>query len=111
MAGDGQAGRLPAWMCVPSCALVSVCLSVRPSVFQDQKRNERQKSSPRRGGGCPPKQNVTPGTANVQSAIATAKRCRPVVDPIGTLPELLRKLEAAYKDEPPRNRFPEPHFR
>ncbi len=45
-----------------------------------------------------------------QSAIAMAKRCRPVVDPIGTLPELLRKMEAAYREEPPRARYPEAHF-
>ena len=51
-----------------------------------------------------------PPAAARQSAITVAKRCRPVVDPIGTLPELLRKLEAAYREEPPRARFPPAHF-
>ncbi len=49
-------------------------------------------------------------TVRCRRAGASAKRCRPVVDPIGTLPELLRKLEAAYRDESPRTRYPPAHF-
>mmetsp|Transcript_35637 Transcript_35637/g.87671 ORF Transcript_35637/g.87671 Transcript_35637/m.87671 type:complete len:207 (+) Transcript_35637:119-739(+) len=47
---------------------------------------------------------------DMQSAITAAKKCRPVVDPIGGLPELLQKLDKANKDDNPRNRYPEKHF-
>mmetsp|Transcript_21712 Transcript_21712/g.39856 ORF Transcript_21712/g.39856 Transcript_21712/m.39856 type:complete len:363 (+) Transcript_21712:47-1135(+) len=34
---------------------------------------------------------------NARDAIIAAKRCRPIIDPIGDFPELLRKLERGWK--------------
>ena len=38
---------------------------------------------------------------DVRMAIATAKRCRPIIDPIGQLPEFLHRLRRAYEAEHP----------
>ncbi len=34
---------------------------------------------------------------DVTTAITAAKRCRPIIDPIGQLPEFLRRLHRAYE--------------
>ena len=38
---------------------------------------------------------------DVRTAISTAKRCRPIIDPIGQLPEFLQRLRRAYEAEHP----------
>ncbi|EKX45897.1 hypothetical protein GUITHDRAFT_152598 [Guillardia theta CCMP2712] len=50
------------------------------------------------------------GGLDTKAAIAVAKRLRPVIDPIGTLPELLKKIEKANKLKSPKERFPIAHF-
>ena len=37
------------------------------------------------------------GGLQVEAAIAAAKKCRPIIDPIGGLPQLLAKIAEAYK--------------
>mmetsp|Transcript_33927 Transcript_33927/g.66215 ORF Transcript_33927/g.66215 Transcript_33927/m.66215 type:complete len:129 (+) Transcript_33927:250-636(+) len=50
------------------------------------------------------------GGLEMKQAISTAKKLRPVIDPIGGLPELLGKIEKAYKDQPPNTLHPQEHF-
>lgn len=38
------------------------------------------------------------GNMDVSTAISTAKKLRPIIDPIGQLPEFLRKLKAALDE-------------
>mmetsp|Transcript_14865 Transcript_14865/g.29846 ORF Transcript_14865/g.29846 Transcript_14865/m.29846 type:complete len:211 (+) Transcript_14865:3-635(+) len=47
---------------------------------------------------------------DAHSAVALAKRLRPIIDPIGSLPELLKKAEEANRANPARERFPIKHF-
>jgi hypothetical protein len=37
------------------------------------------------------------GGLEVEAAISAAKKCRPIIDPIGGLPQLLAKISEAYK--------------
>uniref|UniRef100_A0A6U5B349 protein-tyrosine-phosphatase n=1 Tax=Hemiselmis andersenii TaxID=464988 RepID=A0A6U5B349_HEMAN len=50
------------------------------------------------------------GGLSVGSSIAAAKKLRPVIDPIGGLPELLAKIEKLYQTHPPNTLFPIEHF-
>ena len=50
------------------------------------------------------------GGLDVPTAIAAAKKCRPVIDPIGGLPELLAKIHKLYEERPPNTLYPQEHF-